>query len=115
MPRTEDGRDEKFIERPEREHRGARGQDARAGGDDADETFGFVALDRAANMAFANAETWSAFRADERVLKRVWTEGTGAARRAKRLGKNALARPRAEVENIEAELEAAIHEARALG
>ena len=81
LPRTESSGDEKFIERPERERRIARGQGARAGGDDADEALGFVALDRAANVAFADAETRSAFRADERVLKRVRAEGAGAARR----------------------------------
>jgi hypothetical protein len=104
LPRTEGGGDEKFIEKPERERRGAGGQGARAGGDDADEALGFVALDQAANVAFADAETRSAFRADERVLKRVRAEGAGAARWAKRFGKNALGRPRAEVENIETEL-----------
>ena len=115
MPTTEAGGDEEFIEGTEGVNHAAGGERAGAGGDDADEAFGFVPGDRTAVIALANAEARRALGADEIVLERIGSEGAGTAGRAKRFGRDAVEGPATEIENIEAELEAAAHEAGALG
>ena len=115
LPRAEGGGDKNFIEGTQDEGLITDGEGAGAGGDDADEALAIVAGDGAAMMAFADTEAGRAFGADERVLKGVGAERTGAARGTKGFGRHAVAGPAAEIEDIEAELEATAHEARALG
>ena len=90
----------------------ADGEGAGAGGDDADEALRIVARDRTAEVTLADAEAGGALAADEGVLVGIGAEGAGATGRAKGFGEDAGCRPRFEVKYIEAELEAAVHEAR---